>query len=223
MALHCPQCGNRVASRKNLARHLSYAHGTQTEGQAVPSQPNKDVQPVQTVQRTPVTVRPSVTASPAPARVPVQRLTVDVEVKRPDGTYLWLPAGTISKSEAGGGNTVQTPDGAVFRLPTGTVIVKREAGARPVRRPTSPPVQRPAAQRVPTPGRVRVPVDRVLDSVVALGQTLSSAARSPRPKRISDIPSELLEKHGITRSGNTLSAPPGVNLGRFLKMCGVTR
>jgi hypothetical protein len=121
MALRCPQCGNRVASKRNLARHLSHAHRLSAEVR--PAQRVAPVAPVQPQQPRRIESQPS--------------------------------AFSIFKQALGG----STP--------------------------------KPAVANVAAPRRYQ---------------------------RIADIPPELLAKHGLTRQGNALNAPAGVDISAVLRI-----
>jgi hypothetical protein len=135
MALHCSQCGNRVASKRNLVRHLSHAHRIEIKDQ--PWQP-------------------------VPVNVPVQRAA--------------QPAPTIHTPVQ-----PQTPRRVESGQPSPFDLIKQALSGAP----------RPAVANVTVPKRYQ---------------------------RIAEIPPELLAKHRITKQGNALNAPAGVDLAAVLRL-----
>jgi hypothetical protein len=66
-------------------------------------------------------------------------------------------------------------------------------------------------------------VDSPLSAFSILKQSLDSMpkptlAPTMRYRRVAEIPSELLTRHGITRQGNALNAPAGVDIAGVLRI-----
>jgi hypothetical protein len=114
----------------------------------------------------------------------------------------------------------QVPVRSVPLQPERRPMARGVTTLQPERGPMARPSQRVSEARPANPSLTapRKPNVSAVGMLSRVKDPSINASRDRRVRRISEIPQDALDRAGIQRSGGTLSAGPGVDIPRFMKM-----
>jgi hypothetical protein len=143
---------------------------------------------------------------------PMRRPITQDSVRSSPATQGFVRSVPATKAPVRGVPATQFPVRSVplpERRPMASPVTRMQPERRPVAKPSQPvPESRPANRPLTAARR---------PNASAVGISIATS-RDHRVRRISEIPQEALDRAGIQRSGGLLSAGPGVDIPKFMKM-----